>query len=247
MKATPEDQLRLLDLQKVDAEIDLLNHRAKNLPEHSQITELEAVKQSSDSELGLVSIDEADVKREVAKADADAEQVRSRKTRDEVRLASGQGSAKDLEHLQHELVSLSRRVNDLEEIELEIMMRLDEFTSKANEYRVIIADTDAKLEVLTASRDKQLSELAVNVKNLKEERGTIAGKIAAEFLALYEKLRASNEGVGAAAIVRKRCSGCHLDLTAIDAEKFKQAPVDEVLRCEECRRILIRTVDSGLI
>ena len=247
MKATPEDQLRLLDLQKVDAEIDLLNHRAKNLPEHSQITELEAVKQSSDSELGLVSIDEADVKREVAKADADAEQVRSRKTRDEVRLASGQGSAKDLEHLQHELVSLSRRVNDLEEIELEIMMRLDEFTSKANEYRVIIADTDAKLEVLTASRDKQLSELAANVKNLKEERGTIAGKIAPEFLALYEKLRASNEGVGAAAIVRKRCSGCHLDLTAIDAEKFKQAPVDEVLRCEECRRILIRTVDSGLI
>lgn len=247
MKATPEDQLRLLDLQKVDAEIDLLNHRAKNLPEHLQIAELEAIKQSSGSELGLVSIDEADVKREVAKADADAEQVRTRKTRDEVRLASGQGSAKDLEHLQHELVSLSRRVNDLEEIELEIMMRLDEFTSKANEYRVIIADTDAKLEVLTASRDKQLSELAVNVKNLKEERGTIAGKIAAEFLALYEKLRASNEGVGAAAIVRKRCSGCHLDLTAIDAEKFKQAPVDDVLRCEECRRILIRTVDSGLV
>ena len=247
MKATPEDQLRLLDLQKVDAEIDLLNHRAKNLPEHLQITELEAVKQSSDSELGLVSIDEADVKREVAKADADAEQVRTRKTRDEVRLASGQGSAKDLEHLQHELVSLSRRVNDLEEIELEIMMRLDEFTSKANEYRAVIADADAKLEALTASRDKELSELAVNVKNLKEERGIIAGKIATEFLALYEKLRASNEGVGAAAIVRKRCSGCHLDLTAIDAEKFKQAPVDDVLRCEECRRILIRTVDSGLV
>jgi len=247
MKATPEDQLRLLDLQKVDAEIDLLNHRAKNLPEHLQIAELEAIKQSSDSELSLVSIDEADVKREVAKADADAEQVRTRKSRDEARLASGQGSAKDLEHLQHELVSLTRRVNDLEEIELEIMMRLDEFTSKANEYRAVITDADAKLEVLTISRDKQLSEFAVNVKNLKEERGMIAGKIATEFLALYEKLRASNDGVGAAAIVRKRCSGCHLDLTAIDAEKFKQAPVDEVLRCEECRRILIRTVDSGLI
>lgn len=247
MKATPENQLRLLDLQKVDAEIDLLNHRAKNLPEHLQITELEAIKQSSDSELSLVSIDEADVKREVAKADADAEQVRARKTRDEVRLASGQGSAKDLEHLQHELVSLTRRVNDLEEIELEIMMRLDEFTSKANEYRAVIADADAKLEVLTTSRDKQLSELATNVKNLKEERTMIAGKIATEFLALYEKLRASNEGVGAAAIVRKRCSGCHLDLTAIDAEKFKQAPADDVLRCEECRRILIRTVDSGLV
>ena len=88
MKATAEDQLRLLDLQKVDAEIDLLNHKAKNLPEHLQIAELEALKQSTDSELGLVSIDEADVKREVAKAEADAEQVRTRKTRDEARLAS---------------------------------------------------------------------------------------------------------------------------------------------------------------
>jgi len=247
MKATPEDQLRLLDLQKVDAEIDLLNYKAKNLAEHLQISELEVVKQNADTDLGLVSIDEADVKREVAKAEADAEQVRSRKTRDEARLASGQGSAKDLEHLQHELVSLTRRVNDLEEIELEIMMRLDEITNKANEFRAVISDADAKLEVLVASRDEQLNELAINVKNLKEERTMVAGKIAAEFLALYEKLRASNEGVGAAAIVRKRCTGCHLDLTAIDAEKFKLAPADEVLRCEECRRILIRTVDSGLI
>lgn len=153
MKAKPEDQLHLLDLQKVDAEIDLLNHKAKNLPEHLEIAELEALKQSTDSELGLVSIDEADVKREVAKAEADAEQVRSRKKRDEARLASGQGSAKDLEHLQHELLSLTRRVNDLEEIELEIMMRLDEITNKANEYRAVISDADAKLEVLTAARD----------------------------------------------------------------------------------------------
>jgi len=43
-----------------------------------------------------------------------------------------------------------------------------------------------------------------------------------------KNLRASNEGVGAAAIVRKRCTGCHLDLTAIDAEKFKLAPADDV-------------------
>jgi len=48
MKATPEDQLRLLDLQKVDAEIDLLNYKAKNLPEHSQISELEVIKQNAD-------------------------------------------------------------------------------------------------------------------------------------------------------------------------------------------------------
>lgn len=247
MKATPEDQLRLLDLQKVDAEIDLLNHKVKNLPELLQIFEIEAIKQSNDSELGLVSIDEADVKREVAKADADADQVRTRKSRDEARLASGQGSAKDLEHLQHELVSLTRRVNDLEEIELEIMMRLDEFTNKANEHRAIIADADAKLAVLKVDRDEQLSELSAKVKDLQSERTSIAEKISGDFLALYEKLRANNEGVGAAAIVRKRCTGCHLDLTAIEAEKFKGAPTDEVLRCEECRRILIRTVDSGLI
>jgi uncharacterized protein len=63
---------------------------------------------------------------------------------------------------------------------------------------------------------------------------------------LYEKLRASSNGVGAAALHRGRCEGCHLQLNTTDLNRLRDADPDDVVRCEECRRILIRTDESGL-
>ena len=53
-------------------------------------------------------------------------------------------------------------------------------------------------------------------------------------------------GVGAAALLRRRCQGCHLELSGADLMAVREAADDEVLRCEECGRILVRTDDSGL-
>jgi predicted nucleic acid-binding Zn-ribbon protein len=68
----------------------------------------------------------------------------------------------------------------------------------------------------------------------------------AELVALYDKVRAASGGVGAAALQRGRCEGCHLQLNTTDLNRIREAPADEVLRCEECRRILVRTPESGL-
>jgi hypothetical protein len=37
-----------------------------------------------------------------------------------------------------------------------------------------------------------------------------------------------------------------MELTASDLNRIRVAPVDEVLRCDECRCILVRTTESGL-
>jgi predicted nucleic acid-binding Zn-ribbon protein len=73
----------------------------------------------------------------------------------------------------------------------------------------------------------------------------VAAEEPADLLALYEKLRAQH-GVGAAALRGSRCQGCHLSLNTVDLNRIRAAAPDEVLRCEECRRILVRTPDSGL-
>jgi predicted nucleic acid-binding Zn-ribbon protein len=44
----------------------------------------------------------------------------------------------------------------------------------------------------------------------------------------------------------RRCGGCSLELTAADLGVIAKAPTDEVLRCEECNRILVRTSESGI-
>ena len=68
----------------------------------------------------------------------------------------------------------------------------------------------------------------------------------AELVALYEKIRARENGVGAAALHQRRCPGCRLELTASDVSRLRDAAPDEVLRCEQCQRILVRTPESGL-
>jgi predicted nucleic acid-binding Zn-ribbon protein len=57
---------------------------------------------------------------------------------------------------------------------------------------------------------------------------------------------ASRGGVGAAELRQRRCTGCQLEINAAELREFAAAAEDEVLRCEECGRILIRTVNSGL-
>ncbi len=51
--------------------------------------------------------------------------------------------------------------------------------------------------------------------------------------------------------MRPRCgaasaSGCRLTLNASDLGIIAKLPTDEVVRCEECNRILVRTGESGL-
>ena len=78
------------------------------------------------------------------------------------------------------------------------------------------------------------------------ERAALAEGLPADLLALYERLRASEGGVGAGEISRGRCGGCHLDLMNNEKTDIRGAAPDEVLRHEECGRIMVRTAESGL-
>ena len=126
MKASPEAQLRLLDLADLDAELGRLDHRRRGLPEHAELSQLEQRDRELRDELAALEATEGDLKREQSKAEADVEQVRTRITRDRARLDAGQvSSPKELENLQSEIESLLRRQSDLEDVELEVMERLE--------------------------------------------------------------------------------------------------------------------------
>jgi predicted nucleic acid-binding Zn-ribbon protein len=191
--------------------------------------------------------EESDIGREQTKAEADVEAVRTRAERDQKRLDAGQvGSPKELESLQHEIASLARRQGDLEDAVLEIMERREAAQARADE---LTAERDrivADIERLTASRDAALAEIATEYAAVEAERKTLAGGLPGEFVALYEKIRGQVGGAGAAALRRGRCEGCRMELASTELAAIKAAPEDLVVRCEECRRILVRVADSGL-
>jgi predicted nucleic acid-binding Zn-ribbon protein len=155
-------------------------------------------------------------------------------------------NAKDLERMSRELVSLARRISELEDLELEVMERLEaaqgEHDRLAERLRVI----DERMSELTASRDTGAAAVREQLEASAAERKVTATGVPDPLLSLYEKVRAQKGGVGAAALVRHRCTGCSLELTAADLGEIARAPLDEVQRCVECNRILVRTSESGI-
>lgn len=245
MKATPQMQARLLDLQALDTRLNQLDHQARSLPELIDISRLEA--DEPDVQAAVVRADTAvaDLEREIAKAEAAVQQVRDRAARDEARLNAGQGSAKDLQGLQHELESLARRQSVLEDEELEVMERAEAAQAEAAEATRVRDELVARLGELRTARDEKTAVITAERDEVAAGRDGITSDLSAELLALYERVR-TQTGSGAAPLQQRRCGGCRLDLNAVDLSRIRSSAEDEVHRCEECGRILVRTAESGL-
>jgi hypothetical protein len=247
VKAAPDDQLRLLDLQALDSALDRLSHRRRTLSELAEVESLQTRLTRLGDDAVLLETEDSDLGREQSKIDADVDQVRTRMQRDQQRLDAGQvGSPRELENLQSEIESLHRRQSELEDVELEVMEkrevvqgRLDELRREREQAALTLAETEQRRDTTWAEIDAETDKTAT-------QRAELAASLPSELLDLYEKVRSSSAGVGAAALRRGQCEGCHLQLNTTDLNRIRDADPDEVLRCEECRRILVRTADSGL-
>jgi predicted nucleic acid-binding Zn-ribbon protein len=240
MKASKSAQEKLLALQALDSSLIQLDHKAKNLPV-AKILDEKTIAHASARDLCVAAeTEKSDIKHELSKSEVDVEQVVSRIERDEKRLASGLGTPKELEQLQHELGSLAKRRAELEEIELEVMVRieaLDQRISSLSQERDAVQE-----EVIKFSKEKEaaLEEITRAKNTTIGERNALAAEIEPELLAVYEKIRASADGIGAARLHAGQCQGCHLTINAADLSRITSLPDDDVVRCEECRRILVR-------
>lgn len=245
MKAALGEQWKLLDLQKLDTRITQLQHRRTHLPQVAQLETLGAQHRtlSEDAVLAQVAVD--DVEREITRAEADVQVVRDRAARDRQLLDAGQGSAKELTSLQHELQTLARRQSELEDVELEVMERREALRATAESTAARRDEVATTITRLEGERDEALAEIDADLREVASDRDAAVRGVQADLLALYEKLR-TQLGSGAAPLIERRCGGCGLELNAGELARLKAAPEDDVQRCEECRRILVRTSESGL-
>ncbi|WP_414170808.1 zinc ribbon domain-containing protein [Streptoverticillium reticulum] len=247
MNAAPADQIRLLDLQALDTRLNQLAHKRKSLPEHAEIQALEGDLAQHRDLLVAAQTQESDTAREQAKAEQDVDQVRQRAARDQQRLDSGAGmSPKDLENLQHEVASLAKRQGDLEDVVLEVMERREAAQERVKELTGRVESVQAKVNDAAARRDAATAAIEAEVATVTKERELVAGTVPDALLKLYDKLRVQQGGIGAARLYQRRCEGCQLELNITEINEVRAAAADEVVRCENCRRILVRTPESGL-
>jgi predicted nucleic acid-binding Zn-ribbon protein len=247
MRADAAAQLRLLDLQDLDTVLGQLAHRRRAVPQIAELVALDArAGELRDHEVA-VRTSVSDLEREMNKAEADVAQVRERIARDQAMLDTGSvASARQLEDLQHEIGNLARRVSDLEDAELEVMEKLEDAQARAASATAALNELVEARQAAERARDAAFADIDLEAERVAGERARVAPEIPADLLALYDRIRAGSGGIGAAPLHRGRCQGCQITLTPADLGRIRAEPADEVVRCEECRRILVRTAESGL-
>ena len=240
MQASPEQQGLTLELQSIDNEILQANTKLKSLPEIEQLLHIDKRITAATEELATVKAEANQIALELRRGEVDVETVTDRIKKDEARLAAGNATPKELEQLQHEVGTLRKRQEALEEIELEIMVRSEAITARTNTLTTDLAS----LETLKAEINKRLTiasgEINAVITNKQSDREKVVVKIEKPLIDLYEKIRSASGGVAAAALVGNKCNGCNLAINAVEMERIKSLAKDELLRCEECRRILVR-------
>ena len=244
LKASPDDQKLLLDLQALDTKLAQLDHRAKSLPQHAALSALDAELTT----LRAAALERRgareDVALELKRLESDVEVVEARIKRDTDRL-EGSSSVKDVAALEQELTALRKRRDDLEEIELTVMERLEEAEASLAVATENMAGIDERRAAVVAERDASLAEIASERTHTAANRQTIAGKVPADLLALYTKQR-DRYGFGASLLQYGVSSANGVKLLENEMQTIRATAPDDVIICPSSDAILVRTSESGL-
>ncbi len=243
MKAAPEDQVILLDVQRLDNDITRIAHRISSLQKGDRLTELGKAASSLRSELAAATGDVEDSERDLARLESDTATAQARVERDTTMLQHA--NAKDAAGLQNELDSLQRRIGDLETSELEIMERLDVYRARVGDVEARLADVEASRAGLVAERDTEIQRLENDRAAATQSRADIAAKVPEDLLALYERQRA-RYGFGASLLQGGVSTASGVTLTGADLQAVRRAAPDDVVLCPDSEAVLVRTKESGL-
>lgn len=237
---TVADLSALLHLQDLDTVADQARHRRDRLAERASLRELDQQESGQRAELSEVEAARDRLAAQQQRLEGELAAAERRVAEIDQRLYGGQVHAsRDLQALSGETASLRRRASELEDRILAILDEREPLDQQVASVQAALAGVAGQraqlvesLRVAEAAIDAELAELG-------SQRTTAAAELPASLLAEYERLRAHLGGVGVARLVGSRCDGCHLSLPATALDQVRHAPVDQVVYCDQCGRILV--------
>ncbi len=245
MKAEPAVQRRLLDLADVDRELSRLAYRRTSLPEIAELADAEVAVRTAKDAVVEAETNAGDLDRDIRRIERDVEGVRARTERDNTLLSGAGIGARQASELQHELETLTRRRGVLEDEQLEIMEQREALEAHLQHARATLDAAEKEQVAITERRDAALLDIDAGEAGRNRAREDVLGDVPADLLAAYERRRAQ-QGVGAALLQARRCQACRLELDRTALSDLRGAAPDEIVHCEECGVILVRTPESGL-
>jgi predicted nucleic acid-binding Zn-ribbon protein len=232
----------LLAVQEHDTHADQLSHRAAHLPERAALTSVAAQTAALAGQLAAVQERRGELSRSQQRLEDEIASLTERANQAEKQLYSGAVSnPRELQALQDDVASIRRRIGQLEDEELEILELSEPVDAD-------LASLGAERDRLAAEHDRVSAALATSEADIsaeltavRAERDELAADVPAELWPEYDSLRSQLGGVAIARLVGTTCQGCHLGLAAVEVDRIRKLGVDEIVHCEECGRILVRS------
>ena len=230
----------LLEVQARDLAIDQLRYRREALPERQALGDVTAALAGVERSTSSAAARIHQLEREQRRLEDDIDLIEAKAQDSESRLYGGQVHApKELQALATEVKSLRSRKSLREDELLEVMESTEPLQAEIDrlhvEAKALTLEGERLAGVLaeeeTAIERQQAGEMAA--------RTDVAAKVPEGLLATYEKLRHRLNGVGIARVDGGRCTGCHLSLSAVELDSLRRAAEGQVVRHEECGRILV--------
>jgi predicted nucleic acid-binding Zn-ribbon protein len=230
--------VRLLDLQTEDSAIRRLEERRSSLPEAKRLAEVSEALAELEADIEIATKQAEEINREHARLEGEIDLADQKIAREEQRLFSGSVSnPKELGSLQAEVAMLKRKKAEREDELLEVMLQREQAGETLARLQSERTDAAAEAEQLRTKVAASTGEIESELATHGAARTEIAAALPDDLLTLYDKLRGSKGGVGAAALEAGTCQGCHTKLPAKEIERLKAA--GGVQRCDNCRRILV--------
>jgi uncharacterized protein len=229
---------RILELQELDLSIDRLEDRRRHLEGGEDVRAARERMQAAEERVGELRLALDSVVTEQTKLEHNADSLEKRIEAERKRLYDGSvANPKELEAIQAEIRNLTERKRRVEDLELDQMERREGMEGRLPQLESELAEARTRLAEISAGSETELTDITGALQERRAERSSLADQFDGELLELYEDLRRSKRGVGAAALIDGVCQGCHQKLSAAELDRIKRS--EGVRRCEYCRRILI--------
>jgi predicted nucleic acid-binding Zn-ribbon protein len=229
----------LLALQRIDTQLDQLAGERKRLPEHGALAAANARLKAWTSEDARLRGASSAAAATIAEAERAGSELATTRNRLEAQLRTVT-STREADALTHELETLRQQQSDLDDRELVAMEAQSDADAALADLATQQDEIRSTVESASVDLDRALERLGVDEGALQRLRADAEAALTDQQRALYERLRTRFGGVGIAELEGRRCSGCHLDLSAAEAEQVLHAPADELPECPHCGRVIAR-------
>jgi uncharacterized protein len=224
---------KLLVVQDRDRRIAQLKSEATRIPAEITAAEQRVKAEAARLESAKNELKHIEAERKKLEIDAESKRAQILKYRTQLNLIK---SNTEYQALLKEIAKSEADIRQIEDVELDIMERLEKLQPALKEEQTLLKEVTAKGETEKADLQKRIKLIEQELTQLREERAALIGAVDSDVLTRYERLLRSKGDLAIVPIKHGNCGGCHLNIPPQVAHDAKTG--EELTSCSYCGRIL---------